>query len=74
VAACAQYSAKTGEILWEFNALRDFETVNQVAAKGGSFNGSGPAVAYGMVVASSGYGFAGGIPGNVLLAFSVDGK
>jgi polyvinyl alcohol dehydrogenase (cytochrome) len=68
------YSAQTGEILWEFNALRDFETVNQVPAKGGSFNGGGPAVAHGMVVASCGYGFAGGIPGNVLLAFSVDGK
>jgi polyvinyl alcohol dehydrogenase (cytochrome) len=68
------YSSKTGEILWDFNAIRDFETVNQVAAKGGSFDGGGVAIAHGMVVTVSGYGFAGGQAGNVVLAFSVDGK
>jgi polyvinyl alcohol dehydrogenase (cytochrome) len=68
------YAAKTGEILWDFNAVRDFETVNQVAAKGGSFDGGGVAIAHGMVVTVSGYGFAGGQAGNVVLAFSVDGK
>jgi polyvinyl alcohol dehydrogenase (cytochrome) len=68
------YSTKTGEILWDFDALRDFETVNHVAAQGGSFNGGGPAIANGMVITMCGYGFLGGKPGNVLLAFSVDGK
>jgi polyvinyl alcohol dehydrogenase (cytochrome) len=68
------YSAKTGEIVWDFDAKRDFETVNKVAAKGGSFNGAGPAISRGMVIATCGYGFAGGQAGNVLLAFSVDGK
>jgi polyvinyl alcohol dehydrogenase (cytochrome) len=68
------YEAKTGEIVWDFDAVRDFETVNQVPAKGGSFNGSGAAISRGMVFATSGYGFAGGQAGNVLLAFSVDGK
>ena len=68
------YSAKTGEIVWDFDAIRDFDTVNHVAARGGSFNGGGPAIANGMVISMSGYGFVGGTPGNVLLAFSVDGK
>ncbi len=68
------YSTKTGEILWDFDAVRDFETVNHVAARGGSFNGGGPAIANGMVITMCGYGFLGGKPGNVLLAFSVDGK
>lgn len=68
------YSTKTGEIVWDFDAKRDFETVNKVAAKGGSFNGAGPAISRGMVIANCGYGFAGGQAGNVLLAFSVDGK
>jgi polyvinyl alcohol dehydrogenase (cytochrome) len=68
------YSTKTGEIVWDFDALRDFETVNHVAAQGGSFNGGGPAIADGMVISMCGYGFVGGKPGNVLLAFSVDGK
>jgi polyvinyl alcohol dehydrogenase (cytochrome) len=68
------YSTKTGEIVWDFDAVRDFETVNHVTAQGGSFNGGGPAIAGGMVVSMNGYGFVGGKPGNVLLVFSVDGK
>jgi polyvinyl alcohol dehydrogenase (cytochrome) len=68
------YSTKTGEIVWDFDAKRDFETVNKVVAKGGSFNGAGPAISRGMVIATCGYGFAGGQAGNVLLAFSADGK
>jgi polyvinyl alcohol dehydrogenase (cytochrome) len=63
-----------GEIVWDFDARRDFDTVNQVPGKGGSFDGGGPAISRGMVIATSGYGFAGGVPGNVMLAFSVDGK
>lgn len=68
------YSTQTGEIVWDFDAMRDFETVNHVPAHGGSFNGGGPAIANGMVVTTCGYGFVGGKAGNVLLAFSVDGK
>jgi polyvinyl alcohol dehydrogenase (cytochrome) len=68
------YSTKTGEIVWDFDATHDFETVNHVTAQGGSFNGGGPAIADGMVVTMNGYGFVGGKPGNVLLVFSVDGK
>jgi len=68
------YSTKTGEIVWDFDALRDFETINHVQAQGGSFNGGGPAIANGLVITTCGYGFVGGKPGNVLLAFSVDGQ
>jgi polyvinyl alcohol dehydrogenase (cytochrome) len=68
------FAAKTGEMIWDFDAAKDFDTVNGVKAKGGSFNGAGPAIANGMVFTSSGFGFAGQLPGNVLLAFSVDGK
>jgi polyvinyl alcohol dehydrogenase (cytochrome) len=66
--------SKPGEIVWDFDAWRDFDAVNQVPAKGGSFDGGGPAISRGMVVTTCGYGFAGGIPGNVMLAFSEDGK
>jgi polyvinyl alcohol dehydrogenase (cytochrome) len=68
------YSTKTGEILWDFDTAQTFETINKVPAKGGSINGAGPAIANGMVYTNSGYGGFGGSPGNVLLAFSVDGK
>jgi polyvinyl alcohol dehydrogenase (cytochrome) len=35
---------------------------------------AGPAIVNGMLFVSSGYAQWGGMPGNVLLAFSVDGK
>ena len=68
------YNSKTGEIVWDFDAARPFDTVNQVPAKGGSFDAPGPVIANGMVFTPSGYGMWGGAAGNVLLAFSVDGK
>ncbi len=68
------YSAKTGEIIWDFDTVRDYETVNGVAGKGGSLDSAGPIIANGMVFTNSGYGQWQGLPGNVLLAFSVDGK
>ena len=66
------YSTKDGSIVWEFDTNRDFETVNGVAAKGGSINGPGPIVAGGMLYINSGYGSFGGRPGNVLLAFGIE--
>jgi polyvinyl alcohol dehydrogenase (cytochrome) len=68
------YSTKTGEIIWDFDTMQPFDTVNKVPGKGGSINGGGPAIANGMVFTNSGYGFVGQADGNVLLAFSVDGK
>jgi len=59
---------------WSPLQAAEFETVNHVPAKKGSFSGRGPSVSHGMVFATCGYGFAGGTAGNVLLAFSVDGK
>lgn len=68
------YSTKTGEIIWDFNTAQPFETVNGVEATGGSIDAAGPTIASGMVFTNSGYGMWNGLPGNVLLAFSVDGK
>jgi len=64
-------STDDGKLLWQFNTARPFQTVNGVDAKGGSMGGPGPVVAGGMVYMSSGYAnVGGGMPGNVLLAFS----
>jgi polyvinyl alcohol dehydrogenase (cytochrome) len=68
------YSTQTGEVLWEFDTEHDFPTVNAGPAHGGSIDVGGPAVVHGMVFVNSGYGQWGGKPGNVLLAFSVEGK
>ncbi len=68
------YSTKNGEIIWDFNTVQDYQTVNGVPGKGGSLDSAGPTIANGMVFTNSGYGMWQGLPGNVLLAFSVDGK
>lgn len=68
------YSTRDGKILWDYDTVRDYDTVNMVKAKGGSLDAAGPAVAGGMVFVNSGYGYFNAIPGNVLLAFSVDGR
>jgi polyvinyl alcohol dehydrogenase (cytochrome) len=68
------YSTTDGRILWDFDSIRTYETVNGVEGRGGSIDGPGPAIGGGMVFFNSGYPTAGGTPGNVLLAFSVDGK
>jgi polyvinyl alcohol dehydrogenase (cytochrome) len=67
------YSAANGAILWDFDTVRSYDTVNRVPARGGSLNVGGPAIAGGMIFVNSGY-VQNGIPGNVLLGFSVDGK
>jgi polyvinyl alcohol dehydrogenase (cytochrome) len=60
----------TGKVIWSINAVRDFETVNGVPAKGGSFGCAGAVIASGMLFVNSGYrGTLRGTPGNVLLAF-----
>lgn len=68
------YSTDDGRVLWEFDTLRDFETVNGVKARGGALNGAGPVIAGGLVLVGSGYGRFGQIPGNVLICLSTDGR
>jgi polyvinyl alcohol dehydrogenase (cytochrome) len=65
------YSTTDGKEVWQFNTAKEFDTVDGIKAHGGSIGSAGPTVAGGMVFVTSGYtGFQGGVPGNVLLAFS----
>ena len=66
------YSAADGKVIWDFDTVREFDTVNKVKAHGGTIDSGGPAVAGGMVFVNAGYGSLYGIPGNVLLAFGAD--
>ena len=68
------FSTEDGHLLWDFDTVRNYIAVNGVPAKGGSIDGAGPVVVDGMLYVNSGYPRLGGMPGNVLLAFSVDGK
>jgi len=66
-------STKDGELVWQFNMMQEFKTVNGVPAKGGSMGSAGPVIAGGTVFVPSGYTFGErGTPGNALLAFSVE--
>lgn len=64
------YSTEDGSILWDYNTIQDYSTVNGLPGHGGSLDVAGPVIADGMVFAISGYDQAGAAPGNVLLAFS----
>ena len=65
------HDVETGEVLWTFDTNVDFDTVNGIAASGGSMDGPGPVVAGGMLYVTAGNGGIVGTPGNVLLAFGV---
>jgi polyvinyl alcohol dehydrogenase (cytochrome) len=58
------YSSIDGKVVWDFDTARDFQTVNRLSARGGSLRDGGAAIVDGIVY----------VPGNVLLALSVNGK
>jgi polyvinyl alcohol dehydrogenase (cytochrome) len=64
------FSTEDGHLLWEYNMVHDYETVNHVPAKGGSMAAAGPTVAGGMLFVGSGYVFGAGTAGNALLVFA----
>ena len=67
------YDAGTGKLVWERDTVQPFKTVNGVMAHGGSMGGgAAPVLDRGMLFMPSGYGFAGKMPGDVLLAFGVN--
>lgn len=66
------YAADDGQIVWQFDTNRTFETVNGVPGSGASIDGSPLIVGGGTIFVNSGYGGIAARPGNVLLAFGVD--
>ncbi len=68
------YSAADGKVIFDVDTAHEYNTVNGVPSHGGSMNVAGPAIANGMVFVNSGYNVMIGMPGNVVLALSVDGK
>jgi polyvinyl alcohol dehydrogenase (cytochrome) len=69
------YATKDGTVVWDFDtAGQPYDAINGMKAKGGTLDGGGPTIANGVLYTNSGYGRLIGQPGNVLLAFTVDGK
>lgn len=65
------FDENTGEVLWEFDSSRSYDTANGAAGKGGAIDGPGVVVVDGWVYFGSGYSKWGAEGGNVLLAFKV---
>src|SRR5262249_49867836 len=69
------YSTRDGSVVWDFDtASVPYAAVNGAEARGGALDGGGPIIAGGVLYVNSGYGRLIGQPGNLLLAFTVDGK
>jgi polyvinyl alcohol dehydrogenase (cytochrome) len=64
------FDAATGELLFQYDTARDYETLNGVPGKGGAIDNASIVAANGYVFVNSGYGLLGNqAPGNVFLAF-----
>ena len=63
------FNADSGELLFEYDTVQDFETINGVEGRGGSIDSHSIAAGSGMVFIGSGYGQFSQVSGNVLLAF-----
>ena len=65
------FDSRNGKVLWEFDTVRKYETVNGIKGKGGSIDGPAAFAAGNMLFVNSGYGMFGQRAGNVLLAFEI---
>jgi polyvinyl alcohol dehydrogenase (cytochrome) len=65
------YSTADGKVIWDFDTIREYQTVNGVKGQGGSIDAAGPVIAGGLLLTNSGYGQWRGKAGNVLLAFGL---
>jgi len=63
------FNSGSGELIFQYDTVKDYETVNGVEGYGGSIDSHSIAAGSGMVFVGSGYGQFRQVPGNVLLAF-----
>ena len=68
------YDDASGRVLWQYDSRQEVATLSGVRSHGGSVGGPGPVIHDGIVYVNSGYGLYFHLPGNVLFAFSVDGR
>jgi len=66
------YDERNGKVLWRYDTTQSVRTVGGGNAGGGSMGGATSPLPYrGTLIVESGYGFAGRMPGNVLLVFGL---
>jgi len=65
------FNAKTGSVMWDFDAVRDFTGLNGMVGRGGSISYAGVTLATGFAYQTTGYcAFGSGMAGNVFIAFA----
>ena len=65
------HAQSTGAVLWDFDTVQEYSTVNAVPAKGGAIDSAGPVFSGDYMIVNSGYATFGQIPGNALLVFKL---
>lgn len=63
------HDPENGEVIWEYDSNRPYETINGVEAQGGAFDSTGPVITGDYMLVNAGYGGFGQLPGNTLLVF-----
>ena len=63
------FDAASGDVLFKYDTVRDYDGINGVAGQGGAIDNASVVAADGTLYVSSGYGMFGQTGGNVLLAF-----
>jgi polyvinyl alcohol dehydrogenase (cytochrome) len=66
------FRASDGALLWDYDSVREYATVNGIATHGGAIDNAGVQLADDMLIVQSGYGMFGQMPGNALLAFRLE--
>lgn len=65
------FDAENGDILWTYNTVQEYQTVNGVDGNGGAIEADGPVIVHGELFVTSGYDKWAEMPGNVLLKFAL---
>jgi polyvinyl alcohol dehydrogenase (cytochrome) len=61
----------TGELVWEMNTRREFDSLNGVSATGGAIDATGPVISGDYLIFNSGYATFGQLPGNALIVMKL---
>lgn len=61
----------SGEVVWELDTKTEYETINNVAASGGSIDATGPVFSGDYMVVNSGYAQFGQLAGNALIVYKL---
>lgn len=68
------FDKETGQIIFQYDTIKEYETVNGIPGIGGAIDSHSIAAGAGMLFIGAGYGRVGGTPGNTLLAFKPKGN